>query len=1007
MPFDREKSLQLAQKLIDKRKYDRAIAEYQKIVQQDPNDARTLLRIGDLQARLGSHAEAIASYDRVALHYAGRGFSLKAIAVLKQIRELIDRHAPHLVDRYSHVGPKLAQIYAELGHITDALATYDGVARRLQETGRDRDAVEIIRRMVALDRSNPLPYLRLAEALCRIGRLDEAIEHFWSAAQLLNQGGRPEDALRVIERILHFRQDVRVCRVAAELYLARGTREAGMLALSRLQACFQADEQDLKTLALLARAFQVIDQPQKSVEVYKEMVRIAQRSGNVELAGEYLEHLKKAAPQDSLVVELTGHLLPGAPRRPPPRGASSSDAPESLPAEEIELLDEEEGLEEAGVDESYEEVAAPERSQPVPARPVAAAPRSSEMVRQALVDADSYRGLNLYDKALATLHGAVEVEPRSIELRAALQQVMLEAGDEPGAIAEMLQVASLYTDDGNFDAARAELDQVLGLSPGNPDARRMLAELDMIQSIPPGEGEAAVSRPTGEHEAFELTSARVSHAPPSWMTPSAKPPAMPPGRPSPPALPRPAPTPALSSAPPLPAYELDPEELEELEYRMEDSEAPSAHAPPPLEADDEDEDEALPSAHRLSDSDMMVTQVPPAPAHAAVVSSIPVADAPLPEFTLDELGASPPAPPVQPGAQRAAPPPPLPPPARTRPPQASSQSSVPRMPAPPPPRVTLGDAPAPPSSVPAEASSEFERNESIRAALDEVEFFASRGLYHDAMAILRERLDHFPGDSQLLDAVADLEPKISADSGPRDVGSLKPPNSSGDSLLSAPPSAPQDGISPAEGSALRARFATDGHFGGGPILDADADTDAIVASLGQEGPESEVDVDEVFAKFKQGVKAQISDNDSATHFDLGVAYKEMGLLADAAREFEVASKDPKRECNSLAMMGMMYRQSGDLDRAAEAYVRGLNAGHKTVSQEMSLYYELGCIYEEKDDPDEAIYYLQRITRRDPGYRDVMERIERLGPKAMRYSAPARAINDDDFDRSFDELYKVD
>jgi tetratricopeptide (TPR) repeat protein len=220
LAFDREKTLQFAQKLVEKRKYDRAIVEYQKVVEHEPNDARTLLRIGDLQARLGAHPEAIATYDRVALYYAGRGFSLKAIAVLKQIGELIERHAPQLSDQYSHVSPKLAQIYAEMGLINDALATYDAVARRLQNRGRDRDAVEIIRRMVALERSNPLPYLRLAEALCRVSRVDEATEHFWSAAQLLTQQGRPEDALKVLERILHFRQDVRVARVAAELYLA-------------------------------------------------------------------------------------------------------------------------------------------------------------------------------------------------------------------------------------------------------------------------------------------------------------------------------------------------------------------------------------------------------------------------------------------------------------------------------------------------------------------------------------------------------------------------------------------------------------------------------------------------------------------------------------------------------------------------------------------------------------------------------------------------------------------
>jgi TolA-binding protein len=56
VPIDREKTLQAAQKYIEKKKYDRAIAEYQRIIQEDPNDARTLLKIGDLQARLQASA---------------------------------------------------------------------------------------------------------------------------------------------------------------------------------------------------------------------------------------------------------------------------------------------------------------------------------------------------------------------------------------------------------------------------------------------------------------------------------------------------------------------------------------------------------------------------------------------------------------------------------------------------------------------------------------------------------------------------------------------------------------------------------------------------------------------------------------------------------------------------------------------------------------------------------------------------------------------------------------
>jgi len=951
LAFDREKTLQVAQKYVEKRKYDRAILEYQKVVEQEPNDARTLLRIGDLQARMGSHADAIATYDRVALYYAGRGFSLKAVAVLKQIGELIERHAPQLADQYSHVLPKLAQIYSELGLVNDALATYDAVARRLQNRGRDRDAVEIIRRMVSLDRANALPYLRLAEALCRVSRIDEAIEHFWSAAQLLTQQGRPDDALKVLERILHFRQDPRVARVTAQLYLTKGTRESGMQALARLQLCFEADPRDLETLALLAQAFDVIGQSSKGVEVYKEMVRIAFEADQKELHARYLAHLMRVAPNDPQVRAL-GAMQGKAPSERPPAVGRVSSSPPELADDDIEFLDDdvvaepeaeppaaavvaagparsasaEVASERAPISASLPSVGPPQVSvDPGTLRPadIQSGPPASEFLRKALVDAESFRGLKLYAKASQCLRQALAAAPESLELRAALQQVLLEAGDRPAAVEQMLAVARMYIERGSLSAAEAELYQVLELSPELPVATRLLEQVQALaqdslsrsgrgsrpRRPPPGARQAPPrdepsSPPSqSEHEAFELRT-RVS-------------------------------SPVLRAAATVP---------------------PQAEAQP--------EEVRLP-AYALEEDDLATGATPAGsmPAGAAAQKS---PDPPLPQFTLD-----------------------------------SGLLSSPE-------RLANATSVRPPPS----------RRDSIRAALDEAEFFSSRGLYQDASMILRDRLEQYPGDGELIEAIAQLEPKLTTESGTRDVGRLSVDEAQPDvpgspaavvAAANAVRKASRTDLAAAGppssslGKELRVQFSTDGKLEHGAVLDADADLD-IVNSL-EQPEERQIDVDEVFAKFKQGVKAQIADSDSATHYDLGVAYKEMGLLSDAAREFEIASSDPKLECTCLAMMGMMYRERGELDRAAEAYVRGLNAKHKTVAQEMSLYYDLGTIYEMKSDPDEAIYYFQRIMRRDPSYRDVPKRLQALEPKSRRFSQQARAINDDqEFDRSFDEIY---
>jgi tetratricopeptide (TPR) repeat protein len=792
--------------------------------------------------------------------------------------------------------------------------------------------VEIIRRMVSLDRANPLPYLRLAEALCRVSRVDEAVEHFWNAAQLLTQQGRPDDSLKVLERILHFRQDPRVARVAAQLYLTKGTREAGMQALARLQLCFEADSKDLETLALLAQAFDVIGQSSKGVEVYKEMVRIAFETGQKELHERYLQHLLKVAPDDAQVRALLA-MNRKAPSERPQAGRPSSSPPE-IGDDDIEFLDADAVADDEPAPRSQRpsdpggaaRVAreSPGFSSAPPAssmdagtlRPAELATGASEFLRKALVDAESFRGLKLYGKASQCLRQALALTPESLELRAALQQVLLEAGDRAAAVEQMLAVARMYLERGSLSAAEAELYQVLELSPELPAALRLLEQVEAQaqrgqkprkppskQPLAPTDGPPP-SAPLSqvEHEAFELR---------TRTTPG---------------------MPAVAAAPPA-------------------QRAPQPIAEAPLPAYDLEEEKTGLTAARP--------------------------EVPLPQFTLDS------------GLHAA-------------------------------PDTALGTTSArPPPS----------RRESIRAALDEAEFFSSRGLFQDASMILRDRLEQHPGDAELIEAIAKIEPKLNGESGTRDVGRLSADDpalshaaagqrlAAGDSAaagaaqvatsaeaarklaLAGPPSS-------TIGKELRVQFSTDGKLEHGAVIDIDADLELVNSLEQQPDEQQQIDVDEVFAKFKQGVKAQVADNDSATHYDLGVAYKEMGLLTDAAREFEIASRDPKRECTCLAMMGMMYRERGELDRAAEAYVRGLNAKHKTVAQEMTLYYDLGTIYETKGDPDEAIYYYQRIARRDPVYRDVPQRLQALLPQSRRFSQPARAMNDEqDFDRNFDELYE--
>jgi tetratricopeptide (TPR) repeat protein len=136
-------------------------------------------------------------------------------------------------------------------------------------------------------------------------------------------------------------------------------------------------------------------------------------------------------------------------------------------------------------------------------------------------------------------------------------------------------------------------------------------------------------------------------------------------------------------------------------------------------------------------------------------------------------------------------------------------------------------------------------------------------------------------------------------------------------------------------------------------------------------------VKDVFEQFKLGVAQQVDAGDANTHYDLGVAYKEMGLVEDAVAEFEIARENPEREAIAQTMIGDCYVQAGQLSEAINAYKRGLYAERKSPNEELQLYYALGTTYLALGDTAEALYYFQKVAKREPEFRDVQQQIAAL------------------------------
>lgn len=309
MAVDRDKVLRAAQKFVEGKRWDKAIAEFQRLVAEDPKDVRILLKVGDCHMRLEQYAEAIETYESVARIYIEaneqkQAEPLKAVRVYKQILDIIDKRAPKLMERFGWVLPTLGDLYLGLGLTSDAVSTFEDLATRLHKAGKEKESIDSLRKVIEIDPSNPMPRLRLAEAYSRSKETAGAIEQLRAAAELLVKGGRRDDALKVMERLLTIKAEGNHARAAAKMYLERDGANDGMTALAKLQIAFKENPKDLDTLGLLARAFDKLGQGPKATEVLKEAARIAKEAKNFEKFDEFTEALVIRAPDDDVVRQL-------------------------------------------------------------------------------------------------------------------------------------------------------------------------------------------------------------------------------------------------------------------------------------------------------------------------------------------------------------------------------------------------------------------------------------------------------------------------------------------------------------------------------------------------------------------------------------------------------------------------------------------------------------------------------------------------------------------------------
>jgi tetratricopeptide (TPR) repeat protein len=924
--INKNKVIAAAQKYVQKGQYDKAIREYSRIVEEDPRDVRIWLKIGDLHAKKNAKPEAVETYSKVAEFYSEQGFYLKSVAVYKQILKIDGS----LVE----INLRLAELYKQLGLLSDAMQQYEQVSNHYHQSGRTREALAALRQIVELDPENVASRIKLAELYSKESMRDEAVEEFAKAADYLRAENRIDDFVKVAERLVFHQSDnISIVKELAGIYLRK--RDARR-ALQKLQLAFKADPRDTETLEMLARAFEDLGQVAKTVSVLKEVANVYAENGQTNKQRETFQRILNLSPNDEDAHKFLGgqqvgqqvpqppvyeqppppqappvYEQPPPPQAPPPQGYDGFDEFRHAPQgrEDPEFSSPVEEYTTGQVDkyttgEAYSE---PVAGHDYPGEYQANQPEhyeAPEHLDDAAVfdepfqdipdDAAGWQQEDYGGDAGYAQPEAVEAYP---DLQAEVAKIITEAdvylkyGLQEKAIDHLLQVfdsdphnldvhlklREIYVQMGRYRDAAREL-YILGQMYSEADRRQAAEFLNEALELDPDNREARMLLGTLEG--------------------------------------------SLPEAPTGAPYELDDDydDVEPIDLDAADivEEIPidsvdllEASSVTPMEAELDVPEGPSTEPGRGWPTDRAGSEVEfsddlSAPDDFSVPDTLSGRQQgsgviEVHGETIDTLGGGTPA------------------------------SEV----------IELGGT-GRLSDSQARAHLE-EESPKIEDDLEEAEFFIQQNLLTEARGILDELVSKAPNHPLVRSKLAELE-------------ALE-----GQSFGEA-----EEEIVDEEPTNLAQELAFD---------------DVEEFDLPEE--EANFSVEDVFEEFKRGSDAAGSEEDSDTHYDLGIAYREMGLLDDAITEFKVAMRSRDKEVLCHMMIGLCYIEKDMLSESISQFKTGLYVEGITERETIALYFELGQAYEHLEDYREALYYYEKVAKKDSRFREVGKRIEEIQTKEGR------------------------
>ncbi len=291
-----------------------------------------------------------------------------------------------------------------------------------------------------------------------------------------------------------------------------------------------------------------------------------------------------------------------------------------------------------------------------------------------------------------------------------------------------------------------------------------------------------------------------------------------------------------------------------------------------------------------------------------------------------------------------------------------------------------------------------DRSRLLGAYLDLADALVRAGAADKALAVYGRILEHDPGNARARDAMAWLEPPpvepeeertaaldAPASMEPEAAGwqAPEPPSPAPRSEAILPPPAFAAPVSPpaAAASSATKRPAPDDDFIdlGSLVIEDEGPRDTRM-KIETERPtgDEQKDFEETLEQFKKGLEANIGTDDYEAHYDLGIAFKEMGLLDEAIAEFQKALRAPNGRLRTSEALGVTFVEKRQFAIAETILRRAVDALDGGDDEKIGLLYWLGRAQEEQGKGREARASYERALAVDIRFMDLNERIQRLG-----------------------------